>query len=55
MGWMEMRSVLAKLHFTFDMELVNRGLDWHRDSEMHTLWKKPDLKVWLTRRQKGIL
>lgn len=55
MGWMEMRSILAKLHFTFDMELVDQGLDWHRDSEMHTLWKKPDLKVRLTRRQKEIV
>ena len=55
MGWMEMRSILAKLHFTFDMELVDQGLDWHRDTEMHTLWRKPDLKVRLTSRQKEVV
>ena len=55
MGWMEMRSVIEKINFNFEMELVNRGLDWNSDSEMNKLWKKPDLKVRLNRRKKGIL
>jgi hypothetical protein len=54
MGWMEMRSILVKLRFAFDKELVDQELDWHRDSEVHTLWKKPDLKVRLTKRQKNV-
>jgi len=52
MGWMEMRSILVKLYFRFDLELVNQDLDWHRDSEMHTLWKKPELKVRLSKRER---
>ncbi|KAK0747071.1 cytochrome P450, partial [Schizothecium vesticola] len=43
LGYMEMRKTLAKLFWKYDMELVNTELDWHRDSEMHTLWRKPAL------------
>jgi len=42
---MELRTILAKLHFTYDLKLQNDNLDWQRDSEMYTLWKKPELKV----------
>jgi hypothetical protein len=35
----------------YDLELVDKSLDWHRDSEMHTLWKKPKLVVRAKRRQ----
>ncbi|KAF2763809.1 cytochrome P450 monooxygenase-like protein [Teratosphaeria nubilosa] len=50
MGWMELRIILAKLHWTYDLSLVNQDLDWHRDSRMHTLWKKPELRVALVKR-----
>lgn len=42
---MELDIVLAKLHWKFDLKLVNEDLDWQRDSRMHTLWKKPELMV----------
>jgi hypothetical protein len=42
---MELRTTLAKLFWKYDMELVDHDLDWLRDSEMHTLWKKPKLLV----------
>ncbi|KAA8909875.1 benzoate 4-monooxygenase cytochrome P450 [Sphaerosporella brunnea] len=45
LGWMELRTILAKMHFKYDLELINKDIDWHRDSEMHTLWKKPELMV----------
>ncbi len=45
LAWMELRTILAKLHFTYDLKLQNDNLDWQRDSEMYTLWKKPELKV----------
>lgn len=45
LGWMEFRTTLAKVIWTFDLELVNRDLDWHRDSRMHSLWVKPNLLV----------
>ena len=42
---MELHLVLAKLLFTYDLELVSTELDWHRDSRMATLWQKPELMV----------
>lgn len=42
---MELNTVLAKLHWKFDLTLLNQDLDWQRDSRMHTLWKKPELRV----------
>lgn len=51
MGWLEVRMILAKLHFSYDLELVNKEVDWHRDSKMHTLWNKPKLRVRVARRK----
>ncbi|KAL4799279.1 benzoate 4-monooxygenase cytochrome P450 [Aspergillus venezuelensis] len=45
LAWIELSTVLAKLHFTYDLEWINRNMDWHRDSRMATLWQKPDLIV----------
>ncbi|KAI0839483.1 putative cytochrome P450 [Hypoxylon sp. FL0890] len=45
LGWMEMRQILAKLIWNFDLELADPELDWHRDSRMYTLWSKPHLHV----------
>lgn len=42
---MEMRTMLAKIHFKYDLELIDKSLDWHAQSEMHTLWQKPAMKV----------
>ena len=36
---------LAKLHFTYDLELLDQSLDWHKQARMHTLWQKPALRV----------
>ncbi|KAJ8128639.1 hypothetical protein O1611_g4997 [Lasiodiplodia mahajangana] len=45
LGWMEMRTTLAKIILAFDLELVDKELDWLRDSRMTTLWEKPSLKI----------
>lgn len=42
---MELQTIMAKLVFSYDLELVNKDLDWLRDSRMHTLWEKPPLMV----------
>lgn len=47
---MEMRVILAKMLWTYDMELMNKDLDWDRDSRCYTLWRKPDLFIKFTRR-----
>jgi len=50
LAWIELHTVLAKLNFKYDLEWLNKDMDWHRDSRMHTLWKKPELRVRVHRR-----
>ncbi|KAL4788259.1 benzoate 4-monooxygenase cytochrome P450 [Aspergillus varians] len=45
LGWMELQTIMAKMIFRYDLELLNKDLDWQRDSRMHTLWEKPPLMV----------
>lgn len=40
-----MRIILVKLYYSFDLELLNPAVDWHGQSRMHTLWKKPVLQA----------
>lgn len=42
---------MAKVSFRYDLELVNKELDWNRDSWMHTLWEKPSLLARVLPRQ----
>ncbi|KAK2753895.1 hypothetical protein FQN54_007254 [Arachnomyces sp. PD_36] len=44
-AYVEMNLILAKLHWTYDMELVNKDLDWEGSSHMHVMWWKPKLSV----------
>ena len=51
LAWIEFNTILCKLHFTYDLEILNPELDWHKDSAMHTLWQKPEeLRVRFKRR-----
>ncbi|KAJ4401885.1 hypothetical protein N0V85_005420 [Neurospora sp. IMI 360204] len=43
----EMRLILAKVVYNFDMQLANPGKDW-LDQQIFTLWDKPALPVCLT-------
>ncbi|OTB02487.1 hypothetical protein M426DRAFT_322583 [Hypoxylon sp. CI-4A] len=45
LAWLELRTTLAKVLWTFDLELEDPSLDWHRESRMYTLWQKPELQV----------
>jgi hypothetical protein len=44
-AWMELNLTMCKLHYKYDLELVNADLDWHRDSRMHIVWHKPEMMV----------
>ncbi|KAI0903432.1 cytochrome P450 [Ustulina deusta] len=44
LAWMDMRTTLVKLLWVYDLELA-QSVDWHGQSRMHTLWRKPDLMV----------
>ncbi|KAH0370261.1 benzoate 4-monooxygenase cytochrome P450, partial [Aureobasidium melanogenum] len=45
LAWTELNLTLCKLHYKYDLELVNTDLNWHRDSKMHIVWHKPAMMV----------
>lgn len=40
-----MSSILAKVIYKYDMELVNKDLDWERESHCHIMWWKAPIHV----------
>jgi hypothetical protein len=44
LAYVEMRIILARMVFNFDMELDQPELDW-ADQECFVLWDKPKLMV----------
>ena len=51
---MEMSLVLAKVLFVFEMELLDKDLDWEGQSRMHVQWWKPELWVRFTENGKDL-
>lgn len=47
---MELRIIIAKMLWVYDMELLDGKLDWNRDNQIQTLFVKPDLYMKFTRR-----
>ncbi|KAG9527480.1 benzoate 4-monooxygenase cytochrome P450, partial [Aureobasidium melanogenum] len=45
LAWTELNLAMCKLHYKYDLELVNADLDWHRDSKMRIVWHKPEMMV----------
>jgi cytochrome P450 len=45
LAYAEMRLILAKVLWHFDMELVDKEKDWMKDQKVFTLWDKPSLMV----------
>ncbi|KAF2848256.1 cytochrome P450 monooxygenase-like protein [Plenodomus tracheiphilus IPT5] len=45
LAYAEMRLILAKLLFNFDLELVDKTSDWMGGQKVFTLWEKPGLVV----------
>ncbi|KAJ4349096.1 hypothetical protein N0V95_004877 [Ascochyta clinopodiicola] len=48
LAYAEMRLILAKLLWTFDLELVQPEQDWMKEQRVFALWEKPPLEVRLT-------
>jgi hypothetical protein len=42
---MEINLLLSKLLWKYDLELVNKDLDWFADSKVFVMWWKPALRV----------
>ncbi|EMF16370.1 benzoate 4-monooxygenase cytochrome P450, partial [Sphaerulina musiva SO2202] len=49
----EMRLIMAKLLWTFDLELDPKSQDWIQGCKVFTLWDKPELLVKLTQVDRG--
>ncbi|KAF3032118.1 hypothetical protein E8E12_000589 [Didymella heteroderae] len=45
LAYAEMRLILAKIVWHFDLELVKPGNEWMRDQRVFALWEKPALEV----------
>jgi cytochrome P450 len=45
LAYLEMRIILAKMVFEFDWELVNKDLDFLKETRLYLLWKKPAVVV----------
>lgn len=51
LAWIELSTVLCKLLWTYDLQLLSKDVDWLRDSRMAMLWQKPELRVRVERRK----
>lgn len=43
LAWMEMRLVIAKIVWMYDMELVNMQQDWEKENKAYAFWMKAPL------------
>ncbi|KAF2728928.1 cytochrome P450 [Polyplosphaeria fusca] len=51
LAWMEMNTILCKVFWKLDLELVNTDMDLHRDSKLDSLWDKPPLLIKVSERR----
>ncbi|RYP76857.1 hypothetical protein DL769_003543 [Monosporascus sp. CRB-8-3] len=47
---MEMNLLMAKIFWSYDLELVNKEVNWLKEGKVHVLWWKPKLFVRFHRR-----
>jgi hypothetical protein len=48
LAYAEMRLILAKLIFNFDMKIADDSLGWLHGQKGYTVWEKPALNVYMT-------
>ena len=42
--------LLAKMHFRFDMDMLDKELDWEAKNHIHVMWWKPPLYIRMMKR-----
>lgn len=47
-AYMEICLILAKMHYEFDLELMDKNPDWETQSRIHMMWWKPKLPIRFT-------
>jgi len=50
LAYLELRCIVAKVMYAYDLELVDKELDWEKKSKAWAMWWKPDLDVKITKR-----
>ncbi|KAK7409281.1 hypothetical protein QQX98_008521 [Neonectria punicea] len=53
LAYVEMRSILARVIWNFDMHLSEESKNWADDARLYSLWDKPPMFVYLTPRETG--
>ncbi|KAH8681179.1 cytochrome P450 [Xylariales sp. PMI_506] len=48
LAYAEMRLILSRILFTFDLKIADDSRDWFQGQKVFTLWQKPNLNVYLT-------
>ncbi|KAF8462276.1 putative cytochrome P450 [Kalaharituber pfeilii] len=51
LAYMELRMIIAKMFYCYDLELVRPDMDWEKESKSWTLWWKPELNVYVKSRE----
>lgn len=47
---MELRVILAKMFYAYDLEPIDKDLDWEKESKAWVLWRKPPVNVRIKKR-----
>lgn len=48
-----MRLIIAQMFWKYEVEWLNPDVDWERDNEGYTLWRRPELRVLFHERKTG--
>jgi hypothetical protein len=51
LAYSEMRQMLARVVWNFDIQLAIDSTDWEKKSEVYLLWNKPPANVYLKPRK----
>jgi len=54
LAYAEMRLILARILYNFDLTLSEESQDWMKGQRMFSLWDKPDLWVHLNLREGSV-
>lgn len=49
---LELRVILAKMLWKFDMRLTDENLDWVKENKCYVFWEKPALPIQFSLRDK---
>ncbi|KPM43740.1 Isotrichodermin C-15 hydroxylase [Neonectria ditissima] len=51
LAYVEMRTILARVIWNFDMRLAEESKNWEAETRLYSIWEKPPMHVYLTPRK----